>query len=110
VSIPPPVFRSFGIPPANSPASCGGPPPGPPPPSPPPSLLLRARPVGGAGARPPGVGRLGAPGTGGAPPTTGAAGPDLLSIMGADLSFTCATFLSLAPCSILLKSAPCVEG
>lgn len=107
VATPPPVFRSFGMPPARMPANCGGPADDPPPPSPPPSLLLLAR-FGGGGARLPREGRFGSPpGTGGAPPI-GAAGPsDFLSIIGADLSFICATFFNLAPCSMLLKSAPC---
>lgn len=103
VSTPRPVFLSFGMPPAKIPANCGGST-NPPPPSPTPSLLLRAR-FGGGGARLPGDGRI--PGTGGAPPI-GAAGPsDFLSNIGADRSLTCVTFFSLAPCSMLLKSAPC---
>jgi hypothetical protein len=37
---------------------------------------------------------------------TGAGALSFLSIIGADLSLTCPTFLSLAPPSMLLSSAP----
>lgn len=77
--IPPALFRSFGIPPANSPPNCGADSIAPPAP-PPTSLLLRALfPPAGAGGRRPGIG--------GAPPT---GGPEfalgLLSIIGAERS------------------------
>ena len=113
VSMPAPVFRSFGMPPANIPANCGGPadaavlrssssl-------SPPPSLLLRAR-FGGGGASDGRFGRAPSPGTGGAP-LIGAAGPsDTLPSVGADLSLICVTFFSFVPCSMLLKRAPCTN-
>ena len=103
----PPVFLSFGMPPASIPASCGGAPP--PAPVSPPSLLLLAlfgaggaRP-GGAGGAPPG---LAMPGMGGAP-MTGAAALSFLSSTGADLSLTTPTFFSLVPDSMLLSNAPC---
>jgi hypothetical protein len=111
----PPALRSFGMPPAKSPPSCGGaatPPPPPPPPPPfppppsPPSLLLRARFGAGGGASPGAAGRLAIPGTGGAP-IVGAAWVGLLSIMGAERSLICVTFLRRAPPSILLSRAPC---
>lgn len=106
VSIPLPVFLSFGIPPASIPASCGGPDdPAPPLPSPAPSLLLRAR-LRAGGARLPGVGRLGMPGTGGAPAIGAAGAPSFLSSIGADRSFTTPTFFSRVPASMLLRSAP----
>lgn len=102
VSIPP-AFRSFGIPPAKIPASCGGPLFEPPPS--PPSLLLLARFGAGGGAKLDCVGLLAMPGTGGAPPT-GAAGAIFASIIGAERSLTCATFFRRAPPSMLLSSAP----
>jgi len=115
VSMPAPVFLNFGMPPANIPASCGGPadvvvllsslsl-------STPPSLLLRARFGGrGGGATDGRFGRPPSPGIGGALPI-GATGPsDVFPSIGADLSLTCVTFFSFAPCSILLKSAPCIK-
>lgn len=106
----PPAFRSFGIPPANKPPSCGGPadavlslaP------SPPVSLLLLARPPGTGGARPEGgAGALPMPGIGGAPPTGGPLGPsDTFATIGADLSLTCVTFFNLAPLLISERRAP----
>jgi hypothetical protein len=110
VSMPAPcVFRSLGIPPANKPASCGGAPPDPVSPL---SLLLLAlfgvggaSPPGGGGGAPPGEGLLAMPGIGGAP-MTGAGALSVLPTMGADLSLICVTFLSLAPPSMLLRSAP----
>ena len=101
----PPDFRSFGMPPAKIPPSCGG---VAIPLSPPVSLLLRARFPPPGGARPGGAGRLAMPGTGGAPEMAGAAGPsDTLPTMGADRSLTCVTFLSLAPLPMSDSSAPC---
>jgi hypothetical protein len=102
----PPAFLSFGMPPANIPASCGGaaaalsPPPV--------SLLLRARfPPGGA-SPPGGAGGLPIPGTGGAPVIAGALGPfDTFPTRGDDRSFTTPTFLSLAPLPMSDSSAPC---
>jgi hypothetical protein len=92
------------MPPAKSPANCGGPLPAPPP-SPPSLLLLKREALGTGGANPAGGGLGAPPGTGGA---LGAALTVVVfvSIFGADLSFTCPTFLSLAPCSILLSKAP----
>jgi hypothetical protein len=97
----PPDFLSLGMPPANSPPSCGGaadsmlPPAGPLPC--PWSLLLRA--LFGAGGL--------SPGTGGAPPIGGAASfVGLLLTIGADRSLTWVTFFSLAPLLISLSRAP----
>ena len=97
VLTPPLLFFSFGMPPANMPPSCGaGSIPPEPLPPPPVSLLARARlpPPGTGGARPPGV--L-IPGIGGALAIGGTPDFELpLSIMGADLSFTWATFFNRA--------------
>jgi hypothetical protein len=107
VSTPPPVFRSFGIPPANRPASCGGP-----------SLdaagcvrslwslLLLARSPGTGGASPPGV--FGRPGMGGAPRPDGPGPPtdDTLPICGAERSFV-TVFFSAFPLWISARRAPC---
>ncbi|KAK0291400.1 hypothetical protein LTS00_008400 [Friedmanniomyces endolithicus] len=96
---PPALFRSFGIPPAKMPPSCGAdsmPGAG----LPPWSLLLRTRlPPAGAGGR--------SPGTGGAPPAGGPADAELVlaSIMGADRSFT-TVFLSRVPLDISPSKAP----
>lgn len=108
VSIPPLVFFSFGIPPANKPPSCGadsiapaveGPPPCPE------SLLLRCLfPLGAGGASPVG-GRM--PGTGGAPPIGPAPESGFLSSRGPDLSFVTVDF-SFAPLLISLRRAPCL--
>ena len=111
VLTPPLRFFSFGIPPANMPPSCGAAPtlvalldP------PPVSLLLRPLfpPPGTGGASPPGAFM---PGIGGAPAIGG--GPELelplLSIIGADLSLTAATFLRRAvagPLDISDNKAP----
>ena len=100
--MPPPVFFSFGIPPANMPPNCGAESviDEDPPPIDPWSLLLRARLAAGA------VGGL-KPGTGGAPPTGGAAEEEGdLSSIGADRSLTW-TFLSRAPDCMSPRSAPC---
>lgn len=107
----PPAFRSLGIPPANSPPSCGGPldaaelslaP------SPAVSLLLLARP-GTGGARPDGgAGGLPMPGMGGAPEMGGALGPsDTFPTMGADRSLITVTFFNLAPELMSARRAPC---
>jgi hypothetical protein len=97
VSILPPVFRSLGIPPANMPASCGGPPCDPSP-SPPSLLLLPLDPLGGGGAKLPGGGLGAIPGIGGAEPILGAAGPfDTFPTVGAERSLTTVTFLSRVP-------------
>ena len=88
----PPDFLSFGIPPANRPASWGAalimllslaP-------SPPVSLLLLARFPEPGGARPEGTaGAFAMPGTGGAPPMGGPLGPsDTFPSCGADRSLT----------------------
>ena len=108
VSTLPPVLRSFGMPPAKRPPSCGATPDAaPPPPSPPSLLLLALELLGGGGASPPGDGLEGMPGTFGAEPIVGAGGPsETFPTIGADRSLTTVTFLSLAPCSILLRSAP----
>ena len=107
VSTPPPLFFNFGIPPANSPPSCGAavmpfvPVPRPS------SLLLRARFVppcpGIGGAEAPGG--FNKPGTTGAP-AIGALGAPFVSlpIMGADRSFVTA-FFSLAPFVMSVSSA-----
>ena len=90
------------MPPAKSPPSWGAlasPPVSCPPPLPV-SLLLRALPVL--------LGAFSMPGTGGAPP--GIAGPllsFLLSMIGADLSFTTATFFKRAPLEISPSNASC---
>jgi hypothetical protein len=103
----PPRLRSFGIPPANKPPSCGadwmaGPL------SSPPSLLLRnlfvAALVGMGGASP--SGGLDMPGTGGAPRTAGPRDfPPSFMIEGADRSFVTA-FFSRVPFVISSNSAP----
>jgi hypothetical protein len=100
----PPAFLSFGMPPANSPPSCGGAAT----PLSPVSLLLRARfPPGGA-SPPGGAGGLPMPGIGGAPAIAGAAGPsDTLPTIGADRSLTTPTFFSRAPFPMSVSSAPC---
>jgi hypothetical protein len=108
----PPALRSFGMPPAKSPPSCGAalivedrslaP-------SPPVSLLLLARFPGTGGASPPGGagGALPIPGTDGATPIGGAAGPsETLPTIGADRSLTIVTFFSLAPLVMSPRSAP----
>lgn len=103
----PPDFLSFGMPPANSPPSCGGAATAP---SPPVSLLLRARfPPGTGGASPPGgAGGRPRPGTGGAPPIAGALGPLLtLPTSGEERSLTWATFFSRAPLVMSPSRAPC---
>lgn len=102
----PPDFLSFGIPPANSPPSWGGPA-DEAPVSPPSLLLLALAPLGTGGANPPGVGLGAIPGTGGAPAGLTGAASTTLPIDGAERSFIWPTFLSLAPPSILLSSAPC---
>jgi len=102
----PPDFLSLGMPPANSPASCGAaamvlsPPPV--------SLLLLALfPAGVGGARPGGCGGLPIPGTGGAEAMGGALGPSLtLPTMGAERSLTTVTFLSRAPLPMSDSRAP----
>jgi hypothetical protein len=106
----PPDFRSFGIPPANSPPNCGAPPPIPLSlaPSPPVSLLLLARPPGTGGARPDGgAGALPMPGTGGAPPIGGPLGLSDFATIGADRSLICVTFFSLVPLLMSARRAPC---
>jgi hypothetical protein len=101
----PPAFRSFGIPPANSPANCGGPLDAPL--SLPWSLLLLALP-GTGGARPEGgAGAFPMPGMGGAPPIGGALGPsDTFPTIGADRSLTTVTFFRRAPFPMSERSAP----
>ena len=100
VSIPPPRFFNFGIPPANNPANCGGCSI----PDAPPlslllwSLLLRARFAGTGGASPPG-GR-GAPANG-----DEADSPDVFPMTGADRSFVTA-FLSCFPFVMSVRRAP----
>lgn len=110
VSTAPRVLRNFGIPPANSPASCGAA-------SattgagarslPLWSLLLLALFPGTGGARPPGgLGAPPSPGTGGAPPIGGPPPPpDDFPTMGADLSFV-TVFLSALPLVISERRAP----
>lgn len=108
VSIPPPRFFSFGIPPANKPPSCGGC-----------SILVTAPeflpdwsllllalfpPPGMGGASPPGTFNI--PGTGGAPADTGPGPPDVLPTTGADRSFVTA-FLSCLPFDMSCSKAPC---
>lgn len=112
VSTAPRVFRSFGIPPAKSPPSCGAacvggagalsrplw------------SLLLLARFPGTGGARPPGgLGAPPKPGTGGAPPRGGPPEeppPEEPPTIGADLSFVTA-FLRALPFVMSERRAPC---
>ena len=106
VSTPPPVLRNFGIPPAKRPANWGAL-------SMPDaagccrslwSLLLLARRPGAGGARL--LGALGAPGTGGAPPSGDGPGPPAtLPTMGAERSFVTA-FLSAFPLPISESNAP----
>jgi hypothetical protein len=112
VLTPPPRLRSFGIPPANKPPSCGAA-------AKPPlplvvSLLLRARltapaplllrALAAAAAADPGTG--GAPRAGGLPNVIPPAPPlGLLSIMGALRSLVTA-FLSLMPLVMSLFSVP----
>lgn len=101
----PPDFLNFGMPPANSPPSCGGAAMAL---SPPVSLLLLARfpPPGTGGASPPGgAGGLPIPGTGGAPPIAGAASLTFPTC-GADRSLT-TVFFSFAPLVMSPSSAPC---
>lgn len=99
---PPPVFLSFGIPPANSPPNCGAASTLPPDDAFPGwSLLLLA-------LFPPAVDGRRPPGTGGAPPTGGPAESLGLSMMGADRSFTTPTFLSFAPFVMSPSKAPYV--
>lgn len=106
VSIPP-AFLNFGIPPANSPPSCGAPPVDAPP-SPPVSLLLLALlPAGTGGARP--LGALTIPGTGGAAPNGDGLGPsETFPTAGADRSFVW-TFFNRAPAWMSPNRAPCRE-
>jgi hypothetical protein len=101
----PPAFLSFGMPPANIPASCGG---AAIPLSPAVSLLLRARfPPGGA-SPPGGAGGLPMPGTGGAPVMAGADGPsETLPTMGDERSLITVTFFRRAPLPMSDSSAPC---
>lgn len=101
--MPPLVFFSFGIPPANMPPNCGAESvtavAGDPPPEPWSLLLLNRFAAAGA------VGGL-KPGIGGAPPTGGAAEDEgLESSIGADRSLT-VTFFSRVPFSISPRSAP----
>jgi hypothetical protein len=107
VLTPPPVFFSFGMPPANSPPSCGAesmldialccrslw------------SLLLRIRP-GAGGAKL--FGAFGKPGTAGAPPSGDGPGPPELlpPTNGADRSFV-TVFLSALPLLMSESNAPC---
>ena len=102
----PPALRSFGIPPANIPPSCGAvlvvfviaP-------ACPPSLLLLERLPAPGGARlPAGFDK---PGIGGAPPTGGPEGPLLtFPSCGADRSLIDSTFFNFAPFDMSPKSAP----
>lgn len=110
MSIPPPRFFNFGIPPANKPANGGGCsiPDTPPLSLPLWSLLLRALfpAPGTGGASPPGGFDI--PGTAGAPANgDGPDGPELPLITGADLSFVTA-FLSCLPFVISVRRAPYV--
>lgn len=106
VSTPPLVFFNLGIPPANSPLSCGAdsadttPAPAPLPAS----LLLLFLFADGAGGASPVGGRI--PGIGGAPGIGAAPGSALVTTMGADLSFVW-TDLNLAPLPMSDSSAPC---
>ncbi len=99
------LFRSFGIPPANKPPSCGAESVDAAPPPEPWSLLLLALfcPAGAGGRKlaPPEVGM------GGAPPIGGPALDELLllSTIGAERSLTW-TFLSRVPFAMSPKSAP----
>lgn len=103
VSTPPPVFRSFGMPPASIPPNCGAPPTAPPrlPSS---LLLLTLLPPGAGGASPPdgfpSPGTGGAPGVGPPPPP-----PDSFPTIGADRSFVTA-FFSFVPLVMSPSSAP----
>ena len=109
VSMPPPVFRSLGMPtPAKIPPNCGAPSEASAAPPLPWSLLLLPRFAAGApgtgGARP--LGGLARPGTAGAPPMGGPLEPPEDSpTCGADLSFVTA-FLSLAPFVMSVSRAP----
>lgn len=101
----PPDFLNFGMPPANKPPSCGADAIAL---SPPVSLLLRALFPDDGGASPGGAGGRPIPGTGGADPMGGALGPsETLPTIGADRSFICVTFLSLAPLPMSDSRAPC---
>lgn len=99
VSIPPPVFFSFGIPPAKMPPSCGA--------AGAAALALLPLLLGAsllALALLFGVGSI--PGTGGAPPTGGPEGPpESFPTTGAERSFVTA-FLSCLPFCISPSSAP----
>jgi len=108
VAIPPRVFFSFGIPPANMPPSCGGPSKSLDALPPPVSLLLRDlfAPPGTGGASP--LGGFAIPGTGGAP-TTGPPPPAFLSTMGAERSFVTVLFRR-APLVMSVNNAPCATG
>ena len=107
----PPLFLSFGMPPANNPANWGAvdiPSESAPTAFPPVSLVLRARFVDdeldGGGARP--LGGFGIPGIGGALPS--GIPPELpvfFSTRGADRSFVTA-FFSFAPLVISVSRAP----
>ena len=103
VLTPPRVFRSFGIPPASKPASCGGP-------SRlavescPASLWLRARFPGAGGARP--LGAFRPPGTGGAPDMGPPPPPDDFDKTAADRSLVTVLF-NLAPFVMSPNSASC---
>lgn len=109
VSTPPPVFFNLGMPPANSPPSCGA--------AAMPaagasgllwSLFARARFPGTGGASADGAFAM--PGIGGAPATgAGPPPPDALLTMGADRSFVTA-FLRGLPLVISVRSAPFVGG
>lgn len=106
VSTPPPVFLSFGMPPAKRPPSCGAA-------SMagaagasrlPWSLLLLALLPGTGGARPPGA--FGRPGTGGAPPSGDGPGPpDTFPTTGADRSLV-TVFFNALPLDISERRAP----
>jgi len=88
VSTAPLVLRSFGMPPANIPASCGAAVANDPPSCPPSLLLLPRCPAEDGGAKLLGAGRDGMPGTGGAL-AIGADGPfDDLETKGEDRSLT----------------------
>lgn len=110
VSTPPRLFRSFGMPPAKSPPSCGAASmPAPELSRPLWSLLLLARFPGAGGASPPGglgMPPIPIPGTGGAPPIGGPAElfADLPTI-GAERSFVTA-FRSALPLPISPRRAP----